>query len=73
MSARERHVVGLLAEGRLNKEIAGVLLLTEGTVKIYVSRIFQKLSLSNRWELTLWWLSQKIEAADLDLEEMTLP
>jgi len=53
---RERHVVKLVSEGCSNKEIAARLGLTEGTVKIYVSHIYIKLSIENRVQLALWWI-----------------
>jgi hypothetical protein len=45
--------VALLREAKTNKEIAGALLLTEGTVKEYLWHIFRKLGVKNRTELAL--------------------
>jgi DNA-binding NarL/FixJ family response regulator len=42
LSFRERQVVYLVCKGRHNKEIAHELLLTQGTVKEYLNRIFRK-------------------------------
>jgi DNA-binding NarL/FixJ family response regulator len=52
LSAREREVLRLLAEGWTNKAIAAQLVLTEGTVKNYVSTILDKLHAANRTHAT---------------------
>jgi DNA-binding NarL/FixJ family response regulator len=54
LTFRERQIVGLVAKGRLNKEIAYELHLSEGTIKEYLNRIFRKLGASNRTELAVW-------------------
>ena len=53
LSPGEREVAGLIAEGRTNQEIASALLMSTATVKAYVSRIFTKLSLTNRVQIAL--------------------
>jgi DNA-binding NarL/FixJ family response regulator len=50
LTARERQVLGLLAEQRTNREIAGALSLEVGTVKNHVHSILKKLGLQNRWQ-----------------------
>ncbi len=50
LSAREIEVLRLLGQGKNNKEIAAGLNLTEGTVKNYVTRIFDQLGVRNRSE-----------------------
>jgi len=50
LSAREIEVLRLIGQGKNNKQIAAELFLTEGTVKNYVSRIFDQLSVRNRSE-----------------------
>lgn len=50
LTDRESQVLGLIAEGRTTKEIAGELYLTPGTVRNYISTILEKLGVGNRIE-----------------------
>ncbi len=50
LTAREREVLVLLAEGRTNREIAGSLCVTLATVKSHLVRIYTKLEAGNRNE-----------------------
>ncbi len=51
LSARERDVLRLLAQGHNNLEISQKLVLSEKTVRNYVSNIYEKLQIDNRGEL----------------------
>lgn len=53
LTAREKDVVKLIANGRSNKEIGNDLNLTEGTVKGYVSAIFTKIGVQDRTQAAL--------------------
>lgn len=59
LSFREKQVVGLVSQAKLNKEIAFELHLTEGTIKEYLNRIFRKLGITNRTELAVWALTER--------------
>jgi DNA-binding NarL/FixJ family response regulator len=53
LSPREWQVMGLVSRGLCNKEIAYSMGITEGTTKVYLSRMFDKLEVSDRYELAL--------------------
>ena len=53
LSPRERDVMHLAANGAANKEIARELKVTEGTVKIHLHRIYQKLGVKSRYALAV--------------------
>lgn len=48
LTPRQREVLALLGQGKSNKEIARVLNLSEGTVKLHVTAILKALGVSNR-------------------------
>ena len=56
LTLRERQLMVLIAQGLRNKEIAYSLGITEGTVKVYLSRLFRKTGVSDRLELALFGL-----------------
>jgi DNA-binding NarL/FixJ family response regulator len=56
LTRREGQLVSLLSQGLKNKEIATALNISEGTVKVYLSRLFQKLGVKDRFELALYGL-----------------
>jgi len=56
LTRREGQLVGALAQGLKNKEIAELLGITEGTVKVYLSRLFHKVGVKDRFELALYGL-----------------
>jgi DNA-binding NarL/FixJ family response regulator len=56
LTPREGQLVTLLVQGLKNKEIAAQLELSEGTVKVYLSKLFQKVGAKDRFELALFGL-----------------
>jgi DNA-binding NarL/FixJ family response regulator len=48
LNARETHIMRLVTQGLMNKQIAAELGLTVGTVKWYMQQIFSKLNVSRR-------------------------
>jgi len=58
LTLRDKQVINLVRQAKLNKEIAHELHLTEGTIKEYLNRIFRKLGVKNRTELAVWSLRQ---------------
>jgi two-component system nitrate/nitrite response regulator NarP len=53
LTKREREVVELVCAGHRNREIAKKICTTEGTVKVYLHRIYEKLQVKSRMELAL--------------------
>ncbi|HEY0625843.1 MAG TPA: response regulator transcription factor [Allosphingosinicella sp.] len=53
LSTRERAVVGLLLQGLRNRDIASELNVTEGTVKVHLHNIYEKLGVGSRTELVI--------------------
>lgn len=53
LTARQLEVARLLAQGCANKAIAGMLSMSEGTVKVHIAAIFRALKVSNRTEAVL--------------------
>ena len=53
LSPRERQLVALVGRGMRNREIAAELGITEGTVKVYLHALFDKLGVANRTELAI--------------------
>ena len=54
LSQREREIVGLVAQGFKNKEMAEKMFISEQTVKNHLHNIFDKLGVSDRLELALY-------------------
>ena len=57
LTKRERQIIRLVSEGLSNKEIARRLKITEGTIKVHLHKIFEKLRVSNRTALVAVYLS----------------
>ena len=54
LTAREREVLGLLAEGLANKHIARRLGIAEKTVKAHLTSVFQRIGVTDRTQAALW-------------------
>ncbi len=55
INAREEKIIGLIAEGLSNKEIAAKMFLSEGTVRNYLSSILDKLNLRDRTQIAIFY------------------
>jgi two-component system, NarL family, nitrate/nitrite response regulator NarL len=53
LTPRERELIELVRQGLRNRDIAAQLGVTEGTVKVYLHAIFDKLGVDNRTELAM--------------------
>lgn len=54
LTQREQEVLGLIAEGMINKEIAHKLFISEKTVKNHVSNLLRKLNVSDRTQAVIY-------------------
>jgi DNA-binding NarL/FixJ family response regulator len=54
LSARERQVLRLLAQGMANKQIGRALGISERTVKVHVGHVFRQLGVGDRTSAALW-------------------
>jgi two-component system nitrate/nitrite response regulator NarL len=71
LTDRERQIMRLVSEGLPNKEIARRLNVTDGTIKVHLHHIFQKLEVSNRTVLATLAISQihELDAPQEDRRE----
>lgn len=65
LTPRELQIVGLIAEGCGNKDIAAHLHIAEETVKRHLTKIFDKVGMSTRLELALFAIHHGIAKASL--------
>ena len=61
LTQREKDVLYLIAKGQSNKLIARNLDISEGTVKVHVKRVLQKLGVRSRTEAAIWVLDNNLE------------
>jgi DNA-binding CsgD family transcriptional regulator len=54
LTAREREIAALLAQGKSNREIAGELIISEPTVERHIANIFSKLGFNSRTQIAVW-------------------
>ena len=64
LTHRERQIVRLVSEGLSNKHIGRRLNVTDGTIKVHLHNIFQKLQVSNRTALAAVYLSPRDQAGE---------
>ena len=62
LSAREREVLGLVAEGLPNKLIARRLEISEKTVKAHLTSVFAQIGVTDRTQAALWAQRHRIAA-----------
>lgn len=55
ITQKEQEMIRLVAEGKSNREIAGQLFLSEGTVRNYISAVLDKLALRDRTQLAVFY------------------
>jgi DNA-binding NarL/FixJ family response regulator len=68
LSPKEMAIITCITQGKRNKEIAYQLGTTEQVIKNYLRKIYDKLGVSDRLELALYCLHNKIIQGDVDEE-----
>src|ERR1039457_555062 len=68
LSPKEMAIITCITQGKRNKEIAFQLNTTEQVIKNYLRKIYDKLGVSDRLELALYCLHNKIIHAETDEE-----
>jgi DNA-binding NarL/FixJ family response regulator len=68
LSPKEMSIITCITQGKRNKEIAFQLGTTEQVIKNYLRKIYDKLGVSDRLELALYCLHNKIIKTDTDEE-----
>jgi NarL family two-component system response regulator LiaR len=66
LTRREVEVLKLVARGMTNQEISEALVIREGTVRVHVSNILDKLHLANRTQAALYALREGLASLDSD-------
>jgi two-component system, NarL family, response regulator len=62
LTKRELEVLALIANGRTNQQIAELLFITTGTVRVHVHAILHKLNVSDRTQAAIFALQQNLIA-----------
>jgi DNA-binding NarL/FixJ family response regulator len=58
LTSREKNILQYVAEGKTNREIASILVISENTVKIHLRNILEKLHLHNRIQAAVYAVRQ---------------
>ena len=70
LSPKEMSIITCITQGKRNKEIAFQLGTTEQVIKNYLRKIYDKLGVSDRLELALYCLHNKIIQSEMDEEQV---
>lgn len=65
LTKREQEILALVAAGKSNQEIAGILYITNGTVRVHVHAILQKLEVRDRTQAAVLALQKGLVAPEL--------
>lgn len=61
LTAREREVAALIAQGKTNREIAEAMVVSERTIETHVGNVLTKLGFGSRAQIAAWATEKKIE------------
>jgi two-component system, NarL family, response regulator len=65
LTRREQEILAVIAEGKTNQEIAQMLYIAPGTVRVHVHAILQKLEVRDRTQAAVLAIQRKLIAEDL--------
>jgi two-component system, NarL family, response regulator len=65
LTRREQEILALIADGKTNQEIAQMLYIAPGTVRVHVHAILQKLNVRDRTQAAVIAIQDKLIAEDL--------
>lgn len=68
LTQREQEILELLADGKTNQQIAEILYITPGTVRVHVHAILHKLEVSDRAQAVVIALQKRLIKSDLTVE-----
>ena len=54
LTTRERKVAALIAQGKSNREIAGILVVSDRTIESHVRNVLSKLGFTSRAQIAIW-------------------
>jgi DNA-binding NarL/FixJ family response regulator len=60
LTGREREIAALIAQGRINREIAEMLVVGERTVETHISNILSKLGFTSRRQIAAWAIKKEL-------------
>jgi DNA-binding NarL/FixJ family response regulator len=66
LTAREREVAMLIAQGKSNREIAEAMTVSAKTIETYVTRILNKLGFGSRVQIATWAMAK---SSDVQLHD----
>jgi two-component system NarL family response regulator len=69
LTGREQEILSLLAAGKSNQEIAQILYIAPGTVRVHIHAILQKLAVSDRTQAVVVALQKRLIKNDVSAED----
>jgi DNA-binding CsgD family transcriptional regulator len=71
LSERESQLLTLVASGMTNRQVSRTMSISEGTVKVYLSKLFRKTGARNRYQLALFGIRNM--SGSTDAAPLTMP
>ena len=61
LSERDEAILASLATGATTKEIAEVVSLSHGTIRVYIPQIYRKIGVKNNVQAAVWWVRRNMK------------